>query len=565
MSKRFHIYLNILIIVCTFIALVGIILSQPTYGAATEKPEILTHLKDDNKNVGGSRDIESQDDLDQSDIHELALEQKAEDQKQEAWRVNQALLEGDFPYQLLSSTGNNTPSRYGPQRNDPSEGIPKHAYSPFDEKNNREHPCPPGGCEYMEGQLLIKFSSEVQIQETNGNEITTNQTALNQSLQNLGVDNLEPIFPNAKKPSRDDSVLSLDNERIPMPDLTLWHRAFISEDSDVLSTASELSTLPGILYAEPDFLRKPVGNFSISNPDGSLEIQTANSIDTIPGPTTDPLYSQQWHLDATNVPQAWAYLEGLGLPPGGNHDIIVAVIDTGVDYSHPDLAANMWVNPPEFNGRSGVDDDGNGFVDDIYGADTVYQDGNPMDDHGHGTHVAGIIGATANNDLGGVGVAYNVQIMALKAAQYSGVLSSSDIAEAIYYAVQKGADVINMSFGGYSRSTVEEEALTVAFSQAVLVAAAGNDAKVNLPCPGGRDMYPAAYNWVIGIMSSDSDSNLSGFSNTDCVPKDIHEYELMAPGIDIWSTLPADQYAAWDGTSMSAPVVSGIAALARTK
>ena len=158
-------------------------------------------------------------------------------------------------------------------------------------------------------------------------------------------------------------------------------------------------------------------------------------------------------------------------------------------------------------------------MDDIHGADMVTPDGNPQDDHGHGTHVAGIIAAQAGNGIGGVGVAYNVQIMALKAAQYSGVLAASDIAEAIYYAVEKGADVINMSFGGYARSQVEEDALAVAFGQAVLVAAAGNDGKVNLPCPLGRDMYPAAYNWVLGVMASTVQGGgyVAGFSNYDCI------------------------------------------------
>jgi hypothetical protein len=229
----------------------------------------------------------------------------------------------------------------------------------------------------------------------------------------------------------------------------------------------------------------------------------------------------------------------------------------------------LWTNSREIPGN-GIDDDHNGYVDDVHGADVIINSGNPMDDHGHGTHVAGIIAAQANNGIGGVGVAYNVQLMAIKAAQYSGVLASSDIAEAIYYAVQQGADVINMSFGGYARSQVEEDALAVAFGQAVLVAAAGNDGKVNLPCPFGRDMYPAAYNWVLGVMARqqypDAQGDyLAGFSNYDCTPRDSHEYELMAPGADVWSTLPVENYAAWDGTSMATPVVSGIAALVRTK
>jgi PKD repeat protein len=463
-----------------------------------------------------------------------------------------AIQAGDYPVQTASSLGVTLPDRFGPQRNDPAEGIPDHAYSPFDESKNSEHPCPPGGCDFVPGQVLVKFEPGLQM------------TAL--SVQ--GIIQLEPVFPNASAPEMGAQVISPDGSSIPMPDLTLWYRATFSEDLDVTSVVADLAGTPGIQQAAPDYLRKPVGSFDEpGNPDAipSADPTTAQAA------FSDPLYAQQWHLGAANVPQAWDYLESQGLPPGGSRDIIVAVIDTGVDYTHPDLAANMWVNPAEFGGTPGVDDDGNGFVDDIYGANVVsnQHSGDPMDDHGHGTHVAGIIAAQAGNGIGGVGVAYNVQIMAIKAAQYSGALSSSDIAEGVYYAVQKGADVINMSFGGYARSQVEEDALAVAFGQAVLVAAAGNDGLVNLPCPGGRDMYPAAYNWVLGVMASKQASDISGwqagFSNFDCVPHDTHEYELMAPGVDIWSTLPVNQYAAWDGTSMAAPIVSGIAALARTR
>ena len=388
----------------------------------------------------------------------------------------------------------------------------------------------------------------------------TENAALNKALLIQGILRLDPLFPRAVRPNPGASVVTPRGDRIAKPDLTRWHRAVLPKDADIYQVAESLKAVPGVAYAEPDYLRKPVGN--VSENASALNESEAQSL---PGPFSDPLYDRQWHLNATNTPQAWQWLEDNGFPPGGNRDIIVAVIDTGVDYTHPDLAANMWVNGAEFNGSPGVDDDGNGYVDDIHGADMVYPDGDPMDDHGHGTHVAGIIAARAGNGIGGVGVAYNVQIMAVKAAQYSGVLATSDIAEAIYYAVEKGADVINMSFGGYARSQLEEDALAVAFGQAVLVAAAGNDGKVNLPCPFGRDMYPAAYNWVLGVMASDSAGGLAGFSNYDCAPHDSHEYELPAPGVDIWSTLPGEQYAAWDGTSMSAPIVSGIAALLRTR
>jgi hypothetical protein len=160
--------------------------------------------------------------------------------------------------------------------------------------------------------------------------------------------------------------------------------------------------------------------------------------------------------------------------------------------------------------------------------------------------------------------------MAIKAAQYSGTLTTADIAEGIYYAVDNGADVINMSFGGYGRSQVEEDALVLAYSQAVLVAAAGNDGRPNEPLCRGAPMYPANHAWVLGVMARTEFPNakgdyLAGFSNWDCKKSNGNEYELMAPGAAVWSTLPGDSYSAWSGTSMAAPVVAGIAALARTR
>ena len=320
------------------------------------------------------------------------------------------------------------------------------------------------------------------------------------------------------------------------PDLTRWHRININESEDIAAKIEELKRIPGIEVVEPDFVRKP----------------TAISL---PQTGADPLAGQQWHLNAINAPQAWAHLLSVNLPPGGSHDVVVAVIDTGIDMTHPDLAASLWTNS----------------TNNTHGRNVVTDTDNPTDDNGHGTHVAGIIAAQANNGAGGVGIAYNVQIMAIKAAQYSGILSTSDIAEGIYYAVSKGADIINMSFGGYGKSTIEEDALTTAFGQAVLIAAAGNDGISNdYACDGkkAKVMYPAGYNWVVGVMASNQYSSggyLSSFSNYDCIPNDSNEYEIMAPGAGIMSTLPNNQYAAWSGTSMATPVVSGIAALVRTK
>jgi len=335
-------------------------------------------------------------------------------------------------------------------------------------------------------------------------------------------------------------------------DLSGWQQIELSAPaSRIKSIVSALKSFDGVSEAEPVYERK----ISITGP-------LVSDLD-------DPKMDDQWHLEAAKVKEAWAYLESKGLPGGGDDSIVVAVIDTGVDYNHPDLKANMWVNTQEIPGNN-VDDDNNGFVDDIHGAAVVSESyshsGDPDDDHGHGTHVAGIIASTGANGIGGVGVAYNSKIMAIKAAQYSGVLTTADIAEGIYYAVDNGADVINMSFGGYGRSQVEEDALAVAYSKAVLVAAAGNDGMANQPCPVlGSPLYPAAHAWVIGVMASTPSGGRAKFSNKECILRNTLEYELMAPGEGIWSTLPSESYSAWSGTSMAAPIASGIAVLARTR
>ena len=170
--------------------------------------------------------------------------------------------------------------------------------------------------------------------------------------------------------------------------------------------------------------------------------------------TDNPNYDKQVNLGVHNIPHGWTQN---GKHPGGSSDVIVAVIDTGVDYNHLDLRNNIWVNTAEI-ANNGKDDDGNGYIDDVYGWDCVGNDKDPMDDNGHGTHVAGII-AAENNKIGGIGVAYNCKVMVLKAGNSSGYFNNSDIAEAVQYAYMNGASVINMSFGGSNISVAVEEAL----------------------------------------------------------------------------------------------------------
>ena len=286
------------------------------------------------------------------------------------------------------------------------------------------------------------------------------------------------------------------------------------------------------------------------------------------GPKEDaeqnPGYEDQVNLGLSNIPNGWTKN---GKAPGGSPDVIVAVIDTGVDYNHLDLRNNIWVNSAEIP-DNGKDDDGNGYVDDVYGWNFVGNNKNPMDDNGHGTHVAGII-AAENNKEGGIGVAYNCKVMVLKAGNSSGYFNNSDIAKAIQYAYMNGASVINMSFGGSNISLAVEEALENAYNTSVLVAAAGNDGACNdlscKECDKVGVSYPAALPYVIGVMSVDKDGKHSStFSNYDHNPYDSIEYEVYAVGEGVGSTWPSNKYACLNGTSMAAPTVAGIAALLRS-
>lgn len=278
--------------------------------------------------------------------------------------------------------------------------------------------------------------------------------------------------------------------------------------------------------------------------------------------TTNPLAEQSSHFETANVFKSWEYMKEQGVP-GGDPTVTVAVIDTGVDYNHEDLRANMWTNPDEIPGN-GIDDDGDGYIDDVYGANVLdgaegADAGDPMDDHGHGTHVAGII-AAANNNKGSVGIAYNCKIMAIKAGNGSGYFNNSSIAKAIMYAYEHGADVINMSFGGTAISHVVQEALVTAYERCTLVAAAGNDGLPNEPFSS----YPAAFPFVIGVMSESASHVESLFTNYDVSLDNKVEYEVYASGEEVYSSIPNNRYAKWSGTSMAAPVVSGAAALLRS-
>lgn len=348
------------------------------------------------------------------------------------------------------------------------------------------------------------------------------------------------------------------------PDGTQWYRAFVGEQTDVETAVKKARSLKVVLIADFDYIYE---DSSYQTEDDGSSVSSLNDlIDDVLG---NIQVRDQWYLTACDIQKSWRWLKKQGVPAGGSSSVTVAVIDTGVDYNHPDLKANMWVNPGEIPGN-GIDDDGDGYIDDVYGCSTVsdarFHSGDPMDDHGHGTHVAGII-AASNNKTGIVGVAYNAKIMAIKAGQATGVFLQSDIAEAIIYAYTHGADVINMSFGGGACSIAVQDALQAAYTTSTLVAAAGNDGYPNEPTdyyPVPRPSYPGALSYVVGVMSVNALGVESLFTNWDARAFNSVEYEVYAPGEAMLSTLPNNRYGKLNGTSMAAPVVSGIAALLRS-
>ncbi|GBD07225.1 Thermophilic serine proteinase [bacterium HR21] len=279
------------------------------------------------------------------------------------------------------------------------------------------------------------------------------------------------------------------------------------------------------------------------------------------GVPNDPLVVEQYALRLIRAFDAWDVLPVEASP------LVVGVVDTGIDLTHPDLAANIFLNPGEIgtdaNGQdkrfNGVDDDGNGFVDDWRGWDFAAgtgsdQDNDPSPGNGHGTHVAGILGAVVNNAVGIAGVVPRVRLLAVKigpdAPGSSSVVNSY---QGILYAAAMGAAVINCSWGGPGRSEAEHEIVRAAVALgSVVVAAAGNDSR-NMP------FYPAAYPEVLSVTATDSTDGKAWYANYHS------SVDVSAPGDEILSTIPGGLYLRMSGTSMAAPVASGVVALVRQK
>jgi subtilisin family serine protease len=319
------------------------------------------------------------------------------------------------------------------------------------------------------------------------------------------------------------------------------HKVKLNSQSEITPLLQDLESHPSVLWAEPNY---------------------AYSIHFSPN---DSLYPNQWALSKLGMENAWDIEQG-------NPQIIIGIIDTGIDYLGEDFNNRIWVNSIEdlnHNGKldsldiNGIDDDQNGYIDDVIGWDFTHApsypdngdfldpDNDPMDDYlgGHGTPVAGIIGAATDNQLGIAGIAPGIRLMALRAGTASGYLEEDDVAEAIIYAVQNGCKIINMSFGDLVYSHLLKEAVDYGATNGVIfVASAGNSGSQVL-------QFPAAYDNTISVGATTFENQLAPFSNYGS------KIDLVAPGQDILSTGTNNFYGTYSGTSFAAPMVCGVLGL----
>jgi len=298
-----------------------------------------------------------------------------------------------------------------------------------------------------------------------------------------------------------------------------------NNEKEFLEDLQNLLDNPNVIMAEPNY---------------EVKID-ADSI------VNDEYYPSMANLKIINIDKAWEI-------SFGDEETVVAVIDTGVDYTHGDLSANMWKNSDEI-ASNGIDDDQNGIIDDVRGVDFYNFDTNPMDDHFHGTHVAGIVAAVANNGIGIAGIAPKVKIMPIKVLSSHGSGNTLGIFYGFKYAVENGANVINASFGGSGFSyLMYYGAYYAKINHVLIVAAAGNSANNN----DQHKIYPCSFSFdnIICVASSNQNNELSYFSNYG-----VNSVDIAAPGENILSTMPADSYGSLSGTSMATPEVTGTAAL----
>lgn len=372
--------------------------------------------------------------------------------------------------------------------------------------------------------LSIAFSLSVQAQESNGWIVK---------------------FKSGSKAFQEKSFQSLG----AVTELPVSFGTFVKLEANLADkNLQNLANHPEVEYIEPNYIYT---NQPVVTEDLESAIQDAD-------------YGRQWGLQNTgrnsgsifrrgtagediNATNAWTITEG-------SQDIIVAVIDTGVDYNHPDLKDNILINEAELNGTPGEDSDGNGYIDDVYGYNFAEKNADPMDGNAHGTHCAGVIGAS-HNSIGIRGVMANVKILPIKFLSDSGRGETADAILSIDYAISRGAHVMSNSWGGGGRSEALLEAIQRANEKGIVFVAAAGNSRANNDTSAS---FPANYEVdnVISVGAMDGRGGRASFSNYG--RNSVH---IFAPGTDILSTTPSNGYRNMSGTSMSAPFVSGVVGL----
>ena len=387
--------------------------------------------------------------------------------------------------------------------------------------------------EFVSGELIVKLK----------NDAVFHKSAFIMLNAKHHVYTFKKLFPNVE-----DTLL--DN-------IYILH---IPKEANIFSIVLDYALSPDVVYVEPNGIAYACGTpddeffsnqWSLQNMGQVIRIQKAL------GPITLPFRCSGTFDADIDAPEAWD-LET------GNPDVVIAILDTGIDYTHPDLMENIWENMNEIPGDS-IDNDGNGYIDDIRGWDFAYDDNDPQDELGHGTACAGIAGAVGNNGIGISGVCWNCTIMPIQVMDETGSGYWTDMAQGIIYAADNGADVISMSFGGYDVPNLLLDAVNYAYTKGVfLCAAAGNHNEQN-------KTYPAAYEHVTAVGMTNLHDRRAHFLRFGSNYGDW--VDIAAPGSIIYSTSPTyyispfvkASYDSWSGTSFATPMVAGAAALLLSK
>ena len=409
----------------------------------------------------------------------------------------------------------------------------------------------------VEGEVIVKFADNSSFRldyDRNDKLRTTGMSSVDKAFEKFNVTSVKQLCPGDEKRRNFRTSKSYNGADVVERDLSrlclvkIEPDASRAQDADynIHALTQELidtfNEMEDVEFAEPNYIMYALGVQSTDNGQQTTGLEYASyggNETRDPGYKyfgyktyrKEPYYSQQWGISATNIDGLWqAYEDGLDETPNTERPII-AILDTGVDITHPDLEANIWTNPNE--NANGYDDDNNGFKDDLHGWDFVNKTGDVRDYNSHGTHCAGIAAAVGTNGKGVVGANPNAYIMPVTVMQSNGTGALSTIIEGINYAKNNGADIISMSIGTYAYSIALEQALAQAYQNSVLVAAAGNDgAYIDPRCtppgfPSGA-MYPAAFTFVLGVQATQEKpgdcGHLACFSNYDCDGPSFSQY-----------------------------------------